>query len=264
MEMEYGEAAANEFLNKWARDTKCWTDKALLQFLAENQARISFTVPSDVLLIPPLSISNTPRCQATPHTAFREVMHYESLHQAFSQSAQYEALGTVWMLDATAEPGLEMLSITQLQNARELWSAGRYIRSSIHESDRRYAFDVPLPAKVVDIQVVQRQGSDSQGVLMAQALPMLAGRAVVICWYAAMAQALQNGDELQVFRLLSAALSVPIRLHLCPDDDTCHLARLTFSETCFSRLKCPENSKTSVPGTDSFWAFCEMCAASVG
>ena len=39
MEMEYGEAAANELLlNNWARDTKCWTDKALLQFLAENQA----------------------------------------------------------------------------------------------------------------------------------------------------------------------------------------------------------------------------------
>ena len=84
---------------------------------------------------------------------------------------------------------------------------------------------------------------------MAHALPVLAGRALVIGWYVAMGEALGAGEEDRVWKLFEAALSVPIRMRICPDLDTCHLASLLFSESIFA--------SSAASGADSFWAIVE-------
>ena len=63
---------------------------------------------------------------------------------------------------------------------------------------------------------------------------MLAGRAVVLTWYSAMSEALQQSHEDRVWYLFNAALSVPIRMRLLPDGDEHSLAALKFAETLFA------------------------------
>ena len=75
---------------------------------------------------------------------------------------------------------------------------------------------------------------DPSSVVMAHALPLLAGRALVIGWTAAMGNALEAGEEYRVWKLFEAALSVPIRMRIRLDPDTCHLASLLFSESIFA------------------------------
>ena len=91
---------------------------------------------------------------------------------------------------------------------------------------------------------------------MATAVPMLAGRAIVIAWYGAMGEALQAGKEDVVFRLFEAALSVPIRLRLCPDEDTCHVVSLLFAENLFA--------SSAASGAESFWKFAEKVGMLTG
>ena len=100
----------------------------------------------------------------------------------------------------------------------------------------------------VNTKVAQRMGQDRGGVVMATACPMLAGHAVVIAWYGAMAEALSGKNDERTFKLFEAALSVPISLRLCPDVDACQLAALSFSEAmlCMS----------AASGADSFWGVC--------
>ena len=235
------------YLTKWAAQMKLYVDTTLISFLAKRQANISFTVPTSPLLIPPLQISDA--ASGAKLTAFREVMNYENLKRSFSQSAQYEAAGTVWMLDPVQDSSSDVMTITQLESAMWTWSQEAFILSSPHEASRRFSFDVPLPAKVEDQNVAQRLSESNPGVLMANAVPMLAGRAIVIAWYGAMGEALQAGKEDVVFRLFEAALSVPIRLRLCPDEDTCHVVSLLFAENLFA--------SSAASGAESFWKFAE-------
>ena len=101
----------------------------------------------------------------------------------------------------------------------------------------------------MDVNVAQKFKTDnnSSAVVMAHALPVLAGRPILMTWYGAMAEALKKKDEELVFRLFEAGMSVPIRLRLCPDGDTCHLAGLQFSEALFAA--------SASSGATSFWAF---------
>ena len=117
-------------------------------------------------------------------------MHYENLQQSFTQSAQYEAAGTVWMLDPLTGSRSDVLSISQLESAMWILSEAAFLQSSQCESARRFSFDVALPAKVEDKSVAQRFAENNSSVLMAHAVPMLAGRAIVIAWYGAMGEAL--------------------------------------------------------------------------
>ena len=48
-----------------------------------------------------------------------------------------------------------------------------------------------------------------------------------------MAEALQTGDDERAMKLFEAALSVPIRLRLMPDFESCQLASLSFQESTF-------------------------------
>ena len=136
------------YLTKWAAQMKLYVDTTLISFLTKRQANISFTVPTSPLLIPPLQISDA--ASGAKLTAFREVMNYENLKRSFSQSAQYEAAGTVWMLDAVQDSSSDVMTITQLESAMWTWSPEAFILSSPHEASRRFSFDVPLPAKVED------------------------------------------------------------------------------------------------------------------
>ena len=176
-------------------------------------------------------------------------MNYENLLKSFSQTAQYEAAGTIWMLNHIQDSLSDSVTISQLQAAMAIWSEEAFMLSSTQPGNRRYSFDVPLPAKVVDVNVAQRKEEGKSDVVMAQTLPMLAGRAIVIAWYGAISEALAKNNQPRVFRLFEAALSVPIRLRLCPDEESCHVASLAFAESLFM--------SSGASGADSFWKFTE-------
>ena len=237
----------DEYVTKWASETKTYVDQELLKFFGERPQQIGFLVPSSVMLIAPLEISAA--ASGAFLSSFREVMNYDNLVKSFSQSAQYEAAGTVFMLDAVSGSPADVVTISQLESATRTWSEEAFLLSSNHLPSRRYSFDVPLPAMVVDVKVAQRKDEGKPAAVMAQPLLLLAGRALVLTWYAEMAQALQSGREDRVTKLFEAALSVPIRMRLCPDEDSCRLASLHFSENLFG--------SSAASGADAFWKFVE-------
>ena len=125
------------------------------------------------------------------------------------------------MLDPLADGAAATISVSQLEGAMPTWSEARYTLSSDDPSSRRYSFDVPLPARVLDakVEVAQRVSPEGAAVVMATAVPMIAGQALVLSWYGAMAASLSAGDDARTFKLFEAALSVPIRLRLAADTD---------------------------------------------
>ena len=122
----------------------------------------------------------------------------------------------MWMCEVTTDPVVDTLSVSQVESAMAAFSKDAFCQSSTHAPNRRYSFDGALPVHVVDLRVAQRRaagpaasGADT-GVLMAQPLPLLAGGAFVVGWYAQMQEALLHAheDEVPVFKLLEAGLSV--------------------------------------------------------
>ena len=114
-------------------------------------------------------------------------MNYNNLVASFSRAAQYEAAGTVWTLDPVCADH-DNVSVSQFQGAMGVRTSETYVRSSATPAGvRRISFDVPLPVKVVENKVAQRADPGKAGVCVPQPpLPtMLAGRAVLITWYAA-------------------------------------------------------------------------------
>ena len=148
------------------------------------------------------------------------------------------------MLDPIDDGASDTVSITQLDGAMAMWTEERLLLSSEHPPSRRYSFEVPLPARVVNAKVAQRMSDAESTVLMATGVLMLAGQALVMAWYGAMAEALSAGNSDRTFKLIEAALSVPVRLRLSPDSDACQLASLLFSKTMFSSC--------AASGADSF------------
>ena len=180
-------------------------------------------------------------------------MHHSNLVMSFQKTAQYEAAGTIWMLDPAGDPGCDNISIGQMESAMSLWSEETFLRSSAQPLARRYSFDVALPAKVADVKVAARKYDGKEVVVFAEPVPMLAGRAVAIAWYGSMAEALERaasgaGEE-RVFKLFEAGMSVPIRLRLNPDSDSCRMLSLSFSESAFA--------VSGAAGADSFWKFAQ-------
>jgi len=233
-------------LTQWVRKAKNYVDQALLAFLKQNKREVSFAVPAQCSMIPPLAI--TQAASGASLSAFREVMNYDNLIASFSRTSQYEAAGTVWMLDPTCAD-IDDVTISQLEGATGMWAAETHVRSSTKASLRRVSFDVPLPVKVVDAKVAQRAEDGKSGVCVTQPLTMLAGRAVVITWYSAMCEALQQSNHDRVWHLFNAALSVPINMRLLPDGDASTLAALSFSDTMFASY--------AASGADSFWKLAE-------
>ena len=62
-----------------------------------------------------------------------------------------------------------------------------------------------------------------------------------------MGEALRNNEEDRILKLFEPGLSVPIRLRLNPDKDTCMLVQLAVSESLLS--------SSAASGADSFWKF---------
>ena len=215
----------------WTRQLKTYVDYALLRFLAKHKRELSFDLPTNCSMIPPMA--TTQAASGANLSAFREVMDFDNLLASFSRTSQYEAAGTVWMLDPIRSD-FDDVAVSQLEGATSLWSEATYLLSSNHAPSRRLSFDVPLPVKVVDEKVAQRAEPGKPGVRVTEAMPMLAGRAVVIAWYSAMSVALQQRNEDRVWRLFNAALSVPIRMRVLPEGDANHLAAISFSETMFA------------------------------
>ena len=170
---------------QWVHGLKTHVDQALIRFLRENQSKVPFAVPETCSLILPLAITQA-SSSGSALSAFREVMNYDNMVTSFSRAAQYEAAGTVWMLDPVCADH-DDVSVSQLEGAMGMWTAETYVRSSATPGDRRISFDVPLPVKAVDKNVAQRADPGKAGVCVPQPpLPtMLAGRAVLITWYAA-------------------------------------------------------------------------------
>ena len=112
----------------WAGQTKAYVDDKLVKFLKERSSKVSFTVPSQVLLIPPLEIKAA--ASGANLTSFREVMNHENLMLSFSQSSQYEAAGTVFMCDSVNEADLDSIRPCQLESASAIWSGEAFKLSS--------------------------------------------------------------------------------------------------------------------------------------
>ena len=232
-----------QHLAKWVEKTKVAVDAKLLRFLRLHQAQVHFPIPANVLDLVPLAITDA--VSGSMLAGFREVMHFTRLHRSFEQTALYEAAGTIWMLNPVGDLSSDSISISQLESAMKLWSEEAFLSSATQPMARRYSFDVPLPAKVVDSNVAQRKEEGEDTVVFAQPVPLLAGRPVVIAWYGAMSEALERAAsgagqddvrdlEHRVFKLFEAALSVPIRLRLNPDPDNCRLLALRYSEQAFA------------------------------
>ena len=132
-----------ELLAAWAKAVTQYVDHDLLKFLRERAPQVPFPVPTSLMLIPPLSVSDA--ASGAQLSAFREAMTFDNLHHAFRKTGQYEAAGTVWMLDALADGAAAAISVSQLEGAMGTWSEARYTLSSDHPPSRRYSFDVPLP-----------------------------------------------------------------------------------------------------------------------
>ena len=177
------ESSTQQF-TQWLRGLKTFVDQALVRFLRQNQSEVAFAVPETCHLIPPLAI--TQAASGAGLSAFREVMNFDNLVASFARGAQYEAAGTVWTLDPVCADH-DNVSVSQFQGAMGAWTSETYVRSSATPGVRRISFDVPLPVKVVDKNVAQRADPGKAGVCAPQPpLPtMLAGRAVLITWYAA-------------------------------------------------------------------------------
>ena len=230
---------------QWAADTKAYVDVQLLKFLKERKSQFSFPVPDNLLLLAALEIKAA--ASGAKLTSFREVMNFDNLMFSFSQSSVYEGAGTVFMLDFTSEEDMDPTRPAQLESALYLFSEEVYLLSSNHPPSRRYSFDVSIPAKVMDVKVAQKKQEGSTAVVMAHPLPAMGGRAVVIAWYGKMAEALKSNNENLVLRLFEAAMSVPIKMRVCPDADSCNLAGLLFAESLFSA--------SGAAGTGAFWAW---------
>ena len=243
-----------DFIRKWSKDVKTRVDGALLNYLKDylkaNPGSMPIDLPTDVLAIPPLAISDA--AAGASLTAFREVMKYDNLQSSFRRTGQYEAAGTLWMLDPCGDSvSDESVTIAQIEAARWQWSEDVFVQSSTNPDMRRFSFDVPLPARMPKAEMAQRQGVGSSGVIMSAPLPMIAGKAHVLAWYSAVSDALQDehSNHNRIRRLFEAALSVPIRLRLCPDTDGCALASLQYAEAA--------GMHAAASGADSFWIFAE-------
>ena len=101
------------------------------------------------MLIPPLLISDA--VGGANWKSFREVFNHSNMVLSFSKSGEYEAEGTVWMLDPSIGPArMETLSICQIEADMAMFSEEAFLQSSSVASARRLSFDVPLPAMVHD------------------------------------------------------------------------------------------------------------------
>ena len=123
-------------LAKWIDETKVAVDANLLRFLRLHQGKVHFQIPATVLDLEPLAINAA--ASGAMLSGFREVMNYTNLHQSFSKSALYEAAGTIWMIDPVVDPGSDSISISQLENATQLWSEDAFRSSSTQPMARRY------------------------------------------------------------------------------------------------------------------------------
>jgi hypothetical protein len=101
--------------SRWATETKAHVDVALLKFLRERKSKVSFHIPSDILLLAPLDIKAA--ASGANLTSFREAMNFDNLTASFSQSSVYEGAGTVFMLDFTSEEDMDPIGPAQLENA---------------------------------------------------------------------------------------------------------------------------------------------------
>ena len=237
-------------LKAWAEEKKIFVDRELIPYLIKHKALGGKAVPNSVMLIPPWAISKS--APNSPLSSFREVMNHGNLKASLARTGQYEAAGTVWMMDAAS--GADTVMVSQLEHSMRMWEDSAFHMSSQEASTRRFSFDVPLPAQVIDVAVAQRTGDDG-GVLFAHTVPMLAGHAIVMTWYGAMAAALAASNTFKVVKLFEAAVSVPIRLRICADEDSACLARLLFAENMFTAA--------AAAGAESFWLFAEkVCSLS--
>ena len=117
----------------------------------------------------------------------------------------------------------ESVTVAQIEAARWQWSDDVFLQSSSNPDMRRFSFDVPLPARMQKPEMAQREAVGSSGVTMSAPLPMIAGQAHVLAWYSAVSDAFEekSPNHQRITKLFEAALSVPIRLRLCPDEDAC-------------------------------------------
>ena len=112
---------------EWVRQVKSHVDQSLHGFLEQRKLELSFALPPKCSMIPPLAI--TQAASGANLTAFREVMNYDNLVASFSRTKQYEAAGTVFMLDPVCSDN-DAVTVSQLDGAMSIWSNESFLLSS--------------------------------------------------------------------------------------------------------------------------------------
>ena len=163
-------------VQRWAKNLKTRVDAALLRFLRRNEDSVSMKIPDDVMSFAPLAISDG----AASSSAFREVMDYANMQESFRQTGQYEASGTIWMLNpCESEDSVtdESVTFAQIEAARWQWSNAALAQSA--SKSRRLSFDITLAARIDKTEMARRHASS---VVMSAPLPMIAtdGREVTL------------------------------------------------------------------------------------
>ena len=168
-------------VQRWAKNLKTRVDAALLRFLRRNEDSVSMKIPDDVMSFAPLAISDG----AASSSAFREVMDYANMQESFRQTGQYEASGTIWMLNpCESEDSVtdESVTFAQIEAARWQWSNDVFVQSASNSDMRRFSFDVTMVARIDKTEMAQRRHASSTAVVMSVPLPMIAtdGREVTL------------------------------------------------------------------------------------
>ena len=163
-------------VQRWAKNLKTRVDAALLRFLRRNEDSVSMKIPDDVMSFAPLAISDG----AASSSSFREVMDYVNMQESFRQTGQYEASGTIWMLNpCESEDSVidESVTFAQIEAARRQWSNAALAQSA--STSRRFSFDITLVARIDKTEMARRHASS---VVMSAPLPMIAtdGREVTL------------------------------------------------------------------------------------
>ena len=109
----------NRCLSAYAEQLKAYVDRNLHMFLTKHPTKLHIPLPSDFLLLPALGITST---TSADMSAFREPMQHKNLLSAFARTGQYEAAGTIWMLDCCTPVCTDVLTLAQMESAYAQWS----------------------------------------------------------------------------------------------------------------------------------------------
>ena len=173
---------------------------------------------------PPTTIAhnNTPAIGGAKLTTFREVWDVVNCASSMKTNGKYEAAGVLWWFalcgqEVTFESkpifksGVKRLA---LDAAAVHWSEAAYVASDHAEHRRFYTFPGVMPTACSGLPDVEKSAVHvvegvTKKVPIFKALPMLAGRPVVLAYMEALVEAMEQGQSERLKKLFEATAPTP-------------------------------------------------------